>query len=100
MKTTERLAQALHAVGLLALERRALAGEFSDFASPLSFPKLHLMTELADAKAAKRDDPEYVHEIDEIRYAVKHGEYDDTKEEAEEWFRTRQEQFFGDGNTH
>ena len=87
MNTSERLAEALHDIGLLKLERRARDGEFSDFGSPHSFPKLFLMTELADAKTANRDDELRVRQIDELRRAVKDGEYDDTREEALAWFQ-------------
>jgi len=76
MSTKERLAQKLHSLGLLELERRARQGEFSDFEGPHATPKVVLVQELTGITNAA-----------ELRQQVMDGEYDDTKEEAEAWFQ-------------
>jgi hypothetical protein len=46
MKAAEKLAQALHAEGLFAMEEKALAGYYGDFTSPLSAPITQLVKDL------------------------------------------------------
>jgi hypothetical protein len=71
--TKERLAQVLHAAGLLDLERRARAAEFDDFESESATPIVDLVTALEDAGHP------------ELATRARNGEWDATKEEAEAW---------------
>lgn len=86
MTTADRLAEALDALGLPKLAARSRLGEFSDFQSVHSFPKLFLVSLLADEKTANPKDKERVRKIEALRKAIKSGEYDDTRQEAEEWY--------------
>ena len=74
MPTKERLAQTLHAAGLLALEARARAGVYDDFESTVALPKVQLV---ADLRAAGMENL--------VERAIA-GEWDSTKEEAEAWY--------------
>lgn len=80
--TKEKLAQQLHSLGLLELEKRCRAGEFSDFESDYPLPKLHLVDQLKKIY----DNPPYPEPVYRLAQAVMAGEWDDTKEEAEAWF--------------
>jgi hypothetical protein len=48
MKAAERLAQALHAVGELEMEKLAREGYYGDFTSPLDTPIMQLVSDLMD----------------------------------------------------
>ncbi len=76
--TKERLAEALDEAGFPDLSTRARTGEFSDFEGPHATPKVELVTELLKMTNggvfAKR---------------VIAGEFDDTREESEAWFRSQ-----------
>lgn len=74
MHTTEKLAQALHAEGLLGMEEKAREGYYDDFKSPLATPIMQLVTDLRSRN-----------KVDLAERAM-NGEFDSTKEEAEEWF--------------
>jgi hypothetical protein len=74
MPTTERLAQALHAEGLFAMETKARHGYYDDFKSPLATPIVQLVLDLENA--GKR----------ELANRARNGEFDGTKEEAESWY--------------
>lgn len=51
MKAAEKLAQALHAEGLLEMEQKAIEGYYGDFTSPLAMPISQLVRDL-QAKGA------------------------------------------------
>jgi hypothetical protein len=51
MNASERLAEALHAEGLLDMEEKARAGYYGDFTSPLATPIVQLVMDL-NAKGA------------------------------------------------
>lgn len=53
MKTSEKLAQALHAEGLFDMERKAREGYYGDFTSPLAMPITQLVRDL-QAKGAMK----------------------------------------------
>lgn len=80
LPTKERLAQALHAVGLFDLEKRARTGEFSDFEGPHAMPKVELARELGKYNTAPQDTL-----VRKLRQRVMDGDFDDTKEEGEAW---------------
>ena len=76
MKTKERLAQALHAIGEFELVRRARAGEFDDYECSSVTPKVDLVRALY---LLGRD------EATALALRVKDGQFDNTKEEADAW---------------
>jgi hypothetical protein len=51
MKASEKLAQALHAAGLLEMEAKAREGYYGDFTSPLATPIMQLVKDLQDKGA-------------------------------------------------
>jgi len=53
MKASEKLAQALHAEGLLDMEAKAREGYYGDFTSPLAMPITQLVKDL-QAKGARK----------------------------------------------
>lgn len=73
--TSEKLAQALHAEGLFDMEKKAREGYYDDYKSPLATPKMQLVADLNREGREK------------LAYRAMNGEFDSTKEEAEEWFR-------------
>lgn len=80
----ERLGQELFNCGLLELSKRAYAGEFSDFESDHDLPKVELISELN--KIYKSNHPSASCAF-RLANEVARGEYDDTKDEAEAWFK-------------
>ena len=72
--TCEKLAQALHAEGLFAMESKAREGYYDDYRSPLVTPIVQLVTDL---RAAGKH---------ELAKRAMNGEFDGTREEADEWF--------------
>lgn len=83
MHTKDQLAEALRKVGLDGMAALAAEGHYHDFLSPLQFPELTLVDELAKAAAhaigARRD------LILALRERVKAGDFDATAEESEDW---------------
>lgn len=75
MKTKERLERDLRAEGLDNLADLAAKGTFDDFESYLTFPSTALVLALA---AAGRPD---------LEKRAADGEWDGTKEEADDWLR-------------
>lgn len=75
MTTKERLAQVLHAAGLLTLEVRARAGHYDDLESPSATPIMNLARDLELCGHP------------ELANRARNGEFDSTKEEAEAWFQ-------------
>lgn len=73
ISTKERLAKVLHASGLFSLERKARNGDFDDFESESATPIMDLVLALTQAGCL------YLAE------RAKQGEWDASKEEAEEW---------------
>lgn len=74
MRTKERLAQVLREAKLAKMAALAAQGYYDDFESPLATPIMQLVRDL---EAANRPD---------LAWQAKNGEWDATKEEAEEWF--------------
>jgi hypothetical protein len=77
MATSERLAQLLQSSGLFELAAKARIGFYDDFKSPMVTPRAHLVKDL---EAASRRD---------LAERARKGEFDCSKEEAEEWFERR-----------
>ena len=75
LPTSERLAQVLHAAGLLEMESKARAGYYDDFVSPLATPIMQLVKDLS---AVNRKD---------LAERAMNGEWDGSKEEAEAWMK-------------
>lgn len=76
MHTKERLAEALEQAGLPDLAAKARQGLYDDFESPLAMPKFELVKLLrmeGEAEFAER---------------VASGEFDNTKEESDEWMKS------------
>jgi hypothetical protein len=83
MATTDRLADELKKANCPEwMVTKARAGYYDDYKSPLTFPTTMLvndLTRLGQSDLADR---------------VKDGEFDGTKEEAEEWMRSSEGQLF------
>lgn len=75
MKTSERLAQVLHAHGLFELEAKARQGHYDDFESDLAAPIMQLV---ADLLGANQDD---------LARRAMNGEFDATLEDGQAWMR-------------
>ena len=75
MKTCERLAAVLEQEGLRDLAVKARRGDYDDYRSHLAMPIAQLVNDLC---AAKRKD---------LAERAADGEWDGTKEEAEEWLQ-------------
>ena len=74
MRTTEKLAQELHALGLFDMEKKAREGYYDDFKSPLATPIIQLVNDLNSVGATS------------LAKRAMNGAFDASKEEAEEWF--------------
>lgn len=74
--TKDLLADALNEIGLTEMATRAGNGFYHDFLSPLPFPELYLVHELADVGT-----PEAM----ALRKRCIEGDFDATTEESEEW---------------
>lgn len=86
LPTKELLAQHLHAIGLFELEKAARAGEFSDYESEHATPKVELVNRL-NKIAKTTTNLTLAQNARSLAKAVMEGEYDDTREEADEWFK-------------
>lgn len=75
LPTSERLAQVLHAEGLLEMESKARDEYYDDYRSPLATPILQLVQDLL---AVNRRD---------LADRAMAGEWDGTKEESEAWMK-------------
>ena len=73
MKTSDKLAQVLDEHGLSAMAKRAREGYYDDYRSPIATPIRELVQDL---QAAGQH---------ELANRAANGEFDGTKEEAEEW---------------
>lgn len=86
MKTKEKLAQAIHVLGLFELEARARQGEFSDFEGPHALPKFILISQLRQ-EIAREKDRQKGSMILALAARIINGEFDDSEEEAEQWVK-------------
>jgi hypothetical protein len=88
--TTAKLARALRELGTLAVPpemiRRAEAGYFHDFLSPLALPELALVNVLG--ALANRPGAPHRAELLALRQRVIDGEFDATKAESDAWARS------------
>lgn len=76
MHTKDRLARVLEAHGLKKLAARARTGEYDDYESPLTFPKMQLVKDLEANQAHG------------LARRVEAGEFDNTKQEADEYMQS------------
>jgi hypothetical protein len=84
--TKLRLARMLRDNGFPVLAERAEEGEFSDFESDHALPKIELVGLLADIYKHSPD-PKRCQRAYDLAQMVMEGEFDETKEEGEEWFQ-------------
>ncbi len=76
--TKDKLAGALREAGLEEMAKKAEAGYYHDFLSPLDAPCLQLMQDLREVSANNPKVPELMR-----RHC--NGEFDASKEESDEW---------------
>ena len=79
MHSKDFLAQELRKAGLEEMAKKAEAGTYHDYLSPLDTPALQLELDLLDAILASNK------EANELRARHHNGEFDATKEEGDEW---------------
>lgn len=79
MHTKDKLAQALRDIGQPEMADKAAAGYWHDFLSPLTFPQVDLVGRLAALRTPGAT---------KLAAAVMNGEFDASKEEADEWAAT------------
>ncbi len=80
LPTRYKLARALESAGFNDLAARARADEFDDYRSPHATPQIRLVEELRAARAVPCDPA-----VEAFVKRVIAGEFDGTKEEAEQW---------------
>ena len=83
-RTSEKLAQVLHAVALFDLEKMARQDMFHDFLSDYDLPELELEARLRAARDACPD-AERAARIEAVRQRHMAGEFDASKEESDAW---------------
>ena len=83
-RTSERLAQVLHALALFDLEKMARADMFHDFLSPLDLPEMELERRLRAARDACPD-KDRAARIEEVRQRHMQGDFDADKAESDAW---------------
>lgn len=76
------LHDALAEIGFPDLAKRAAAGEWSDYFGPHAMPQHHLVAVLQERAS---DFPSKLDEIKAVIVRVMSGDFDATKEEADEW---------------
>lgn len=79
--TKDMLAEALKKVGLTEMAERAATGYYHDYLSPLDFPEIQLVTDLAEASMGNPAKDLIL----KLREDVINGKYDASKEESDEW---------------
>lgn len=84
MHTKDKLAAALHKVGLDEMAKKAADGYYHDYLSPLDFPEMQLVGDLAEA--SKENPAKDM--ILALRLDVINGEYDASREESDEWMNS------------
>ncbi len=77
MHTKDKLAEALNAIGLTEMATKAATGYYHDYLSPLDFPSIQLVNDLAMTGTE---------EAMALRERVINGEFDASNEEGDEWF--------------
>jgi len=85
MHTKDKLAEALRAVQLDDMADKAAEGYYHDFLSPLDFPEVQLVNDLA---AATKRLPLQAPAIMRLRQDVINGKYDASKEESDAWAKS------------
>jgi hypothetical protein len=82
MHTKDKLAEALRELALNKMADKAAEGWYHDYLSPLDFPTITLVDDLAAAAARY---PDHAGAIMALRERVKAGDFDASKEESDEW---------------
>lgn len=83
--TSQRLADALRAAGILTLAERAEKDEFHDYLSPHATPTIILANELVGIINDTTHEQHTRTAAHNIRVRVINGEFDATEEESNEW---------------
>lgn len=86
-KTSEQLARALDAVGLVDMAKKARADHYHDFLSDEELPEMELERELRWHRDHALD-PIQARLIEQVRQRHLNGEFDASKEESEEWMQS------------
>lgn len=81
LSTSDRLARVLEEHGLLDMAAKARTGYYDDYRSPLATPIVQLVLDLT---AVKQED---------LASRAMAGEWDGTREEAEQWMRSQRMNF-------
>lgn len=92
MHTKDKLAAALREVGLDDMADKAATGYYHDFLSPLDFPEMQLVADLAEAAnytgEARAAGKPLNEAIFKLRERVINGDFDASTEESEKWFNS------------
>lgn len=86
-KTSEELARALDAVGLVDMAKKARQDRYHDFLSDEDMPEMALEAELRWHRDHALD-PIQARLIEQVRQRMINGEFDASKEESEEWMQS------------
>ncbi len=82
--TKDVLAAALREVGLTEMADKAATGYYHDYLSPLDFPELQLVNDLAQASQGNPAKDLIL----KLREDVMNGKYDANREESDAWARS------------
>ena len=87
MRSSEKLAGALEGIPGMPewMTGRARSGYYGDYTTELAFPQMALISDLTAIKQAEGTPVTSRKLINAVIRDVRSGEYDGTKEEAEEW---------------
>jgi hypothetical protein len=88
-KTSERLAQVIHALGLFDLEKKARANEYHDFLSEDPLCSMTLEQDLRRARDATQD-RELASRIEAVRQRHLNGEFDASLKESDDWANSKE----------
>lgn len=80
-----KLARHLREVGLEDMAKKAEAGHYSDYESPLDLPATQLEEDLRAARDANNHDIQKYAAIERVRLMHVDGQFDATDEEADAW---------------
>jgi hypothetical protein len=88
MHTKDKLAEALTAVGLTDMAKKASDGYYHDFLSPLDFPEMQLLEDLTEQRMKQAMGGPQWHAINNLRTRHLNGDFDANLEESEAWARS------------
>lgn len=88
MHTKDILAEALRWAGLPDMAKRAEAGYYHDYISPLPFPEMQLISDLNEAMKAAKDGRQK-RNISIVMERHMRGAFDATTKESEDWAKSK-----------